>query len=118
MKYCWSCGAELRGTNPSFCSECGIELGEDKPQPKRNLGRTNPVNTGTVDNFREVQRAYDMNEYNRALIYIDDAINENPNNTYYLNFKARILRQLHRFKESKDTLIESLNIEENSCFEV
>lgn len=113
MKYCWSCGAELRGTNPSFCSECGIELGEDKPQPKRNVGRTNPVNTGTVDNFREVQRAYDMNEYNRALIYIDDAINENPNNTYYLNFKARILRQLHRFKESKDTLIESLNIEEN-----
>ena len=35
MKFCWSCGAELRGTNPQFCSECGIKLDDGKQTPMK-----------------------------------------------------------------------------------
>ena len=58
MKYCWSCGAELRGTNPDFCSECGIKLDDGKPKPTRTVGQTGNVNVIVSNNFREAQRLY------------------------------------------------------------
>ena len=113
MKYCWSCGAELRGTNPAFCSECGIKLDDGKPKPTRTVGQTGNVNVTVSNNFREAQRLYQINEYNLALTYIDDAISESPENTDYYNLKALILKQLHRFNESAQTIDKSLNIKEN-----
>lgn len=115
MKYCWSCGAELRGTNPQFCSECGIKLDDGKPTPTptRTVGGTGNVNVNITNNFREAQRLYQINEYNLALTYIDDAITENPENTDYYYLKALILKQLHRFNELAQTLDKSLKIKEN-----
>ena len=113
MKYCWSCGAELRGTNPDFCSECGIKLDDGKPKPTRTVGQTGNVNVILSNNFREAQRLYQINEYNLALTYIDDAISESPENTDYYNLKALILKQLHRFNELAQTLDKSLKIKEN-----
>ena len=113
MKYCWSCGAELRGTNPDFCSECGIKLDDGKPKPTRTVGQTGNVNVTVSNNFRDAQRLYQINEYNLALTYIDDAISESPENTDYYNLKALILKQLHRFNESAQTIDKSLNIKEN-----
>lgn len=113
MKYCWSCGAELRGTNPQFCSECGIKLDDGKVEPTRTVGQTGNVNVIISNNFREAQRLYQINEYNLALTYIDDAITENPEDINYLNLKALILKQLHRFKELSQTLDKSLKIKEN-----
>ena len=88
MKYCWSCGAELRGTNPQFCSECGIKLDDGKPQPTRTVGRSGNVNATISNYFREAQRLYQIEEYNLALTYINDAISENPENTDFYNLKA------------------------------
>ena len=78
MKYCWSCGAELRGTNPQFCSECGIKLDDGKPTPTpiRTVGGTGNVNVTITNSFREAQRLYQINEYELALTYINDAIEE------------------------------------------
>ena len=90
MKYCWKCGAELRGTNPQFCSECGINLEDGKSKPTRTVGQTGNVNVTISNNFREAQRLYQINEYNFALSYIEDAISNEPNNTDYLNLKALI----------------------------
>ena len=105
MKYCWSCGAKLRGTNPQFCSECGIKLDDGKPKPIRSVGSSGNVNVNISNNFREAQRLYQINEYNLALTYIDDAITEEPENTdYYYYLKALILKQLHRFNELAQTL--------------
>ena len=113
MKYCWSCGAKLRGTNPQFCSECGIKLDEENVQPTRTVGPSGNVNVNISNNFREAQRLYQINEYNLALNYIDDAINENPENTDYWNLKALILKQLHRYDESAKAIEKSLKIKEN-----
>ena len=113
MKYCWSCGAKLRGTNPQFCSECGIKLDEENVQPTRTVGPSGNVNVNISNNFREAQRLYQINEYNLALNYIDDAINENPENTDYWNLKSLILKQLHRYDESAKAIEKSLKIKEN-----
>ena len=113
MKYCWSCGAELRGTNPAFCSECGIKLDDGKSTPTRTVGGTGNVNVSITNNFREAKRLYQINEYNLALTYIDDAISEDSENTDYFYLKALILKQLHRFNELAKTLDESLKIKEN-----
>lgn len=113
MKYCWSCGAELRGTNPQFCSECGIKLDDGKPTPTRTVGTTGHVNVTVSNAFREAQRLYQIEEYNLALTYIDDAISENPQNTDYYNLKALILKQLGRYNESAKALDDSLKIKEN-----
>lgn len=113
MKYCWSCGAKLRGTNPAFCSECGIKLDDEKPKPTRTAGSSGNVNVSISNNFREAQRLYEINEYNFALTYIDDAISQNPENTDYYYLKALILKQLHRFNELAKTLDKSLKIKEN-----
>ena len=110
MKYCWSCGAELRGTNPQFCSECGIKLDDGKPTPTptRTVGGTGNVNVTITNSFREAQRSYQINEYELALTYIDDAIEENPENYNYYNLKALILKQLHRFDEHAKMVDKSL----------
>lgn len=113
MKYCWNCGEKLRGTNPRFCSECGVKLDEGKPQPTRTVGTSGNVNVTISNNFSEAQRLYQINEYNLALTYIDDAIAENPENTDYYYLKALILKQLHRFNELAQTLDKSLKIKEN-----
>lgn len=115
MKYCWSCGAELRGTNPAFCSECGIKLDDGKPTPSptRTAGGGSNVNVTITNNFREAQRLYEINEYNLALTYIDSAIDESPENTDFLYLKALILKKLHRFKEVAQTIDKSLQIKEN-----
>lgn len=113
MKYCWSCGAELRGTNPQFCSECGIKLDDGKPRVAPAKGKGGNINITVSNNFREAQRLYQINEYNLALTYIDDAISQNPENVDYYYLKALILKQLHRFKELAETLDESLKIKEN-----
>ena len=113
MKYCWSCGAKLRGTNPQFCSECGIKLDDGQPPVAPAKGAGGNINIQVSSNFREAQRLYQINEYELALTYIDDALSENPKNTDYLNFKALILNQMHRFKESAKALEESLKIKEN-----
>lgn len=113
MKYCWSCGAKLRGTNPQFCSECGIKLDDGQPNPTPTKGVGGNINITISDNFKEAQRLYQINEYNLALSYIDDAISENPENTDYYYLKALILKQLHRFNEVAQTLDESLKIKEN-----
>ena len=113
MKYCWSCGAKLRGTNPQFCSECGIKLDDGKPHVAPAKGKGGNINIAVSNNFREAQRLYQINEYNLALTYIDDAISENPENVDYYYLKALILKQLHRFKELAETLYESLKIKEN-----
>ena len=83
MKYCWSCGAKLRGTNPQFCSECGIKLDEENVQPTRTVGPSGNVNVNISNNFREAQRLYQINEYNLALNYMYDEINKKPENTDY-----------------------------------
>ena len=113
MKYCWSCGAELRGTNPQFCSECGIKLDDGKSQPTRTVGRSGNVNATISNYFREAQRLYQIEEYNLALTYINDAISENPENTDFYNLKALILKQLGRYNESAKALDDSLKIKEN-----
>ena len=113
MKYCWSCGAKLRGTNPQFCSECGIKLEDEQISPTRTIGTSGNVNVSISDNFREAQRLYQINEYNLALTYIDDAIDENPEKTDYWNLKALILKQLHRYDESSKAIENSLKIKEN-----
>ena len=113
MKYCWSCGAKLRGTNPAFCSECGIKLDNGKHEPIRTVGSSGNVNVTISNNFKEAQRLYEINEYNLALNYINDAISQDPENTdcYYL--KALILKQMHRSSELAQTLEKSLKIKEN-----
>ena len=115
MKYCWSCGAELRGTNPQFCSECGIKLDDGKPTPTpiRTVGGTGNVNVTITNSFREAQRLYQINEYELALTYIDDAIEEDSENYNYYNLKALILKQLHRFDEHAKMVDKSLKIKEN-----
>ena len=113
MKYCWSCGAELRGINPLFCNECGIKLDDGKHQPTRTVGASGHVNVTVSNDFREAQRLYQINAYNLALTYIDNAISKNPQNTDYYNLKADILKHLNRFNESAQALVESLKIKEN-----
>ncbi len=115
MKYCWSCGAELRGTNPQFCSECGIKLDDGKPTPTptRTVGGTGNVNVTITNSFREAHRLYQINEYELALTYIDDAIEEDSENYNYYNLKALILKQLHRFDEHAKMVDKSLKIKEN-----
>ena len=63
MKYCWSCGAKLRGTNPQFCSECGIKLDDGKPHVAPAKGKGGNINIAVSNNFREAQRLYQINEY-------------------------------------------------------
>lgn len=113
MKYCWSCGAELRGTNPQFCSECGIKLDDGKPPVTPTKGQGGNINITISDNFKEAQRLYQINEYNLALTYIGNALSEDCENTDYYYLKALILKQLHRFNELAQTLDESLKIKEN-----
>ena len=113
MKYCWSCGAELRGTNPRFCSECGVKLDDGKPKSTATVEGPGNTSVNITNSFREAQRLYQVNDYNLALTYMEGAISEDPENTDYLNFKALILKQLHRFNELAQTLDLSLKIKEN-----
>ena len=54
MKFCWKCGATLRGTNPAFCSECGVKLddGTDATQE--------PQISSFNNNYEEAKRLYSL----------------------------------------------------------
>ena len=57
MKFCWKCGAKLRGTNPAFCSECGVKLDDG----------TNTIQEPQIssfnNNYEEAKRLYSIKDY-------------------------------------------------------
>ena len=107
MKFCWKCGAKLRGTNPAFCSECGVKLDDG----------TNTIQEPQIssfnNNYEEAKRLYSIKDYNQALSYINSAIaNDNANYEYY-NLKAKILICTNKFSDALNVLDLSFNIKEN-----